>query len=119
MEMITTLENQTVTDPMRIDWRTTIRTTMDQTTKEVRMTTDPATIKVRITTDPATIEVWMSTDLAKIEVRMMRDLATMAVFSSEEDCSCSCFGFFRQGTGGFEEAKGSQWSEKEPGHHGR
>jgi hypothetical protein len=44
-------------------------------------------------TDPATTEVWMTTDLAKIEARMTRDLATMAVFSSEEDCSCSCSGF--------------------------
>ena len=92
--MTTTLENQTVTDPMRIDWRTTIWTTIDQTTKEVRMSTDPATIEVRITTDPETIEVWMTTDLAKIKVRMTRDLVTMAVFSSEEDCSCSCSEFY-------------------------
>jgi hypothetical protein len=83
------------------------------------MSTDPATIKVRITTDQSTIEVWMTTDLAKIEVWMTRDLATMAVFSSEEDCSCSCSGFYRQGMRGFEEAQGSQWSGKEPGHHGR
>ena len=62
--MTTTLENQTTTDPMKIDWRTTIRTTMDQTTKEVWMSTDLATIKVRITADPATILVWMTTDLA-------------------------------------------------------
>ena len=46
MKMTTTLENQTVIDPTRIDWRTTIRTTMDQTAKEVRMSTDPATIEV-------------------------------------------------------------------------
>ena len=70
-------------------------------------------------TDPATTEVWMTTDLAKIEARMTRDLATMAVFSSEEDCSCSCSGFYRRGMGGFEEAQGSRWSGKEPGHHGR
>ena len=30
MEMTTTLKNQTVTDPMRIDWRTTIQTTMSR-----------------------------------------------------------------------------------------
>jgi hypothetical protein len=118
MEMTTTLENQTVTDWMRIDW-TTIRTTMDQTTNEIRTLTDPATIKVQITKDPATTEVWMTTYLAKIEARMTRDLATMAVFSSEEDCSCSCTGFYRRGMGGFEEAQGSRWSGKEPGHHGR
>ena len=43
---------------------------------------------------------------------MMRDLATMVVFSSEEDCKCSCSGFYRQGMGGFEEAQGSRWSGK-------
>ena len=32
METTTTLEDQTTTDPTRIDWKTTIRTTMDQTT---------------------------------------------------------------------------------------
>ena len=88
MEMTTTLENQTVTDPMRIDWRTTIQTPMDQTTKEVCMSTDLVTIEVQITTDPATTEVWMTTDLAKFEARMTRDLATMAVFSSEKYCRC-------------------------------
>ena len=120
MEMTTTLENQTVTaDLMRIDWRTTIRTMVDQTAKEVWMSTDPATIKVLITTDPATIEVWMMTDLAKIEAQMTRDLATMAVFSSEEDCSWSCSGFYRRGMKVFEEAQGSRWSGNEPGRHGR
>ena len=66
-------------------------------------------------TDPATTEVWMTTDLAKIEARMTRDLATMAVFSSEEDCSCSYSGFYRRGMGVCEEAQGSRWS----GRHGR
>ena len=46
-------------------------------------------------TDPATTEVWMTKDLAKIEARMTRYLAKMAVFSSEENCSCSCSGFYR------------------------
>ena len=99
-----------MTDPMRIDWRTTIRTTIDLTTKEVWMSTDLATIEVQIKTDPATIVVWMTTDLAKIEALMTRDLATMAFFSSEEDCSCSFSGFYQQGMGVFEEAQGSQWS---------
>ena len=54
-----------MTDPMRIDWRTTIWKTMDQKTKEVWMSIDPATIEVQITTDPATILVWMTTDWQK------------------------------------------------------
>ena len=58
-------------------------------------------------TDPETTEVWMTTDLAKIEAQMTRDLATMAVFSSEEDCSCSCSGFYQQGMGVCEEDQGS------------
>ena len=58
-------------------------------------------------TDPATTEVWMTTDLAKIEARMTRDLATMAVFSSEEDCSCSYSGFYQRRMRVFEEAQGS------------
>ncbi len=56
-------------------------------------------------TDPATTEVCMKTDLAKIEARMTRDLAMMAVVSSEEDCSCSCSGFYQQRMGVFEEAQ--------------
>ena len=87
---------------------------MDQTTKEVWMLANPATIEVHITTDPATIEVWMMTDLAKIEARMTRDLAMMAVFSSEEDCSCSCSRFYRQGMGGLKrlrEADGAEMSK--------
>ena len=68
MKMTTALEDQTMTDPTRIAWRTTIRTTIDQTTKEVWMSTEVATIEVQITTDPKTIVVWMITDLEKIEV---------------------------------------------------
>jgi hypothetical protein len=79
MEATMTTKDQTMTDPMRIYWSTTIWTMMDQMMKEVWMSTDPATIEVRITTDPATIEVWMTTDLATIEVWMTRDLATMEV----------------------------------------
>jgi hypothetical protein len=44
VEAATTMEDQTMTDPMRIDWSTTIRTMMDQTMNEVWMSTDPATI---------------------------------------------------------------------------
>ena len=58
-------------------------------------------------TDPATTEVWMTTYLAKIKAQMTRDLAMMAVFSSEEDCSYSCSGFYQQGMGVCEEDQGS------------
>ena len=83
---------------MRIDWSTTIRTTLDQTTKEVWMSTDPAIIKVQITTDPATIEVWTTTDSAKIEVWMTRDLETMEALAQKRTAVAAVILWTRNGS---------------------